>query len=149
LIIGINNYPFSPEYQSLRGALADAQAVDNYLRASYGVNAKVLYDGQATRKNIIDSIQALASGNFKKGDPIVIFFAGHGARAHCPQGWVPSTDGFIEGIVPYDFGKEGTTFIPDRTLAAILNELARNAVDPDSRADPNIVRQPCTPFFPY
>ena len=142
LIIGINKYKNSPHIPKLEGAVPDADAVRNYLQDHLGVPSsqiKNLRDSEATRAAIIDGIKAFSfNDKIKEGDPILIYYAGHGDSADTPEGWKVGSSGKIELLVPYDHGssledhnpKHG---IPDRTLGALLSHLA-------SKKGDNIVR---------
>lgn len=59
------------------------------------------------------------------GDPILIYYAGHGGEAKPPSKWAKST---IQTIIPHDFGTtvDGRTVpsIPDRTVGMLLGLLA-------------------------
>ena len=141
LIIGISEYE-SPNIPDLVGAVPDADAMRYYLQEQLGVPSsqiKDLRNSEATRAAIIDGIEAFSlNDEIAEGDPILIYYAGHGASADTPEGWVGYT-GKIELLVPYDHSsalkdvnpKHG---IPDRTLGALLSRLA-------TRKGDNIVRQ--------
>ena len=109
---------------------------------------RVLRDSEATRAAIIDGIEAFSfNDEIDEGDPILIYYAGHGGWAETPKGWEVGSTGRIELLIPYDHSspledanpKHG---IPDRTLGALLSHLAGKKGD-------NIVRQnlpcPCSP----
>ena len=142
LIIGINEYE-SPNIPKLLGAVPDADAVRDYMEKHLGVPSsqiRVLRDREATRAAIIDGIEAFSlNDEIDVGDPIVIYFAGHGGWAETPKGWEVGSTGRIELLIPYDHSppledtnpKHG---IPDRTLGALLSHLAGKKGD-------NIVRQ--------
>ena len=124
------------------GAVADADAMENYLRKYLGVprsQIRNLRDGEATRDAIIKEIEAFSKDEgINEGDPILIYYAGHGSSAKTPNGWVGST-GKIELLIPHDHSpplddSNPTHGIPDRTLEALLSDLARKKGD-------NIVRQ--------
>ena len=129
------------------GAIPDADAMRNYLQKDLAVPSsqiRTLRNSEATRAAIIDGIQAFSFNNeIKEGDPILIYFAGHGGSADTPKGWEVGSTGKIELLVPYDHSsppddgnpKHG---IPDRTLGALLSQLAIEKGD-------NIVR--CTFIF--
>ena len=140
MVIGINAYS-DPEYEPLTGAVSDADAVSeflvNNLRADPN-HIRNLRDGEATRNAIIGAMKLLEGDNrIKKDDPIIIYFAGHGARTPRPpewQDWV-SQDAMIEMICPVDLGTEKAHTdgesqnvpvpgIPDRTVGALLNKLS-------------------------
>ena len=142
LIIGINEYE-SPSIPNLLGAVPDADAVRDYLQKHLGVPSsqiRNLRDRGATRTAIIDGMEAFSlNEEIKEGDPILIYYAGHGGSADTPKGWEVGSTGKIELLIPYDHSspledvnpKHG---IPDRTLAALLSQLAIEKGD-------NIVRQ--------
>jgi hypothetical protein len=132
LLIGINIYRDS-QIPNLRGAVADIDAVEEYLEDKLGIppyQINVLQDTQATRANIIHQIRAFSQNDaIKPGDPMLIYYAGHGTYAPSPEGW-ETWGNQIELLVPHDYesGADSqvslTHAIPDRTLAALLSELA-------------------------
>ena len=146
LIIGINEYE-SPAIQNLLGAVPDADAVRDYLQKHLGVPSsqiRNLRDSEATRTAIIDEIKAfLHNDNIKPGDPILIYYAGHGGRAETPPDWEAGGTK-IQLLVPCDYSTQLEAVeqeeidqkqaIPDRTLGALLTRLANKKGD-------NIVRQ--------
>ncbi len=74
----------------------------------------------------------------KKDDPILIFYAGHGAEMKAPSGWL-STNGKIQMLVPHNFvmsesdnSKQGQGVL-DMRLSYLLTDLAVKKSD-------NIVR---------
>ena len=149
LIIGINKYE-SPNITNLLGAVPDADAMRDYLQKHMGVPSsqiRNLRDNEATRAAIIDGIQAFSfNEEIKEGDPILIYFAGHGGTADTPKGWEVGSTGKIEFLIPYELStweslENGNAIygIPDRTLRALLSQLA-------SKKGDNIVCQ--TAIFP-
>ena len=141
LIIGINEYK-SP-IKKLSGAVADADAMQDYLQKHLGVPSsqiRNLRNGQATRSAIINEIKAFWFNNdIQQGDPILIYYAGHGGWAETPKGWQAGGTGKIELLIPYDYSshlEDGNHrhALPDRTLGALLSRLA-------SKKGDNIVRQ--------
>lgn len=141
MIIGINEYE-SPEIPNLVGAAPDADAVRYYLQKNLGVprsQIRNLRNSEATRAAIIDGIEVFSlDDEIKEGDPILIYYAGHGGSADTPKGWKERSTGKIELLVPYDYssleGGNPKYGIPDRTLGALLSHLASIKGD-------NIVRQ--------
>ncbi|KIJ55443.1 hypothetical protein M422DRAFT_774468 [Sphaerobolus stellatus SS14] len=130
LVIGINDYVHGP----LQGAVADAEAIRDYLIRRLHVpedNIKVLLNRRATRDKIIQGFIALKDdARIKLGDPILIFFAGHGIEANSPKGWeCGDPDNKIQMIMPYDFGKKqgrSTVYaIPDITIRGLIEGIAR------------------------
>ncbi|VDB92134.1 unnamed protein product [Peniophora sp. CBMAI 1063] len=131
LIIGINKFK-SERIVDLRGCVADADKIEEYLQDELNVPPNQiinLRDEQATRVAILRELNALRTRpSIRKGDPILIFFAGHGTRADTPIGWNAGSDK-ISLIVPHDCwskDKNGVDIlpIPDRTVGAILHGIA-------------------------
>ena len=144
LIIGINEYK-SPKIPVLSGAVPDAEAVRDYLQnpSHLGVPSsqiRILLDSEAKRAAIIKEIKALSlKDEIEKGDPILIYYAGHGGSADTPKDWRLGGTGKTEFLIPYDHSsslEDGNPShgIPDRTLGALLSRLAKEKGD-------NIVRQ--------
>ncbi|HKC69535.1 MAG TPA: caspase family protein [Bacteroidia bacterium] len=89
LIIGVDKYTGS--WQPLKNGVKDAKAVEALLRQKYKIDVfKTLYDAQATRKNIITTMEWLAA-NVKEKDNVLIYFSGHGEyKQQLGKGyWVP------------------------------------------------------------
>ncbi|KDQ52440.1 hypothetical protein JAAARDRAFT_483966 [Jaapia argillacea MUCL 33604] len=133
LIIGINKYRCE-DISNLRGAVPDANAMKDYLEKDLQVPSHqicVLRDGNASRSAIIREFQALQKDSrIRPGDPILIFYAGHGCRVKAPPGWAHgSVDGKVEGIVSQDYDGKGVHFIPDRTIGELIEGIARNKGD--------------------
>jgi hypothetical protein len=142
LIIGINKYQ-STQITDLLGAVADADAMRDFLQKQLGVPSsqiRDLRDSEATRTAIIKGIEAFSlDDEIKDGDPILIYYAGHGGSAKTPTGWEVGGADKIELLVPYDYsspleGGNPKHGIPDRTLGALLWQLA-------IKKGNNIVRQ--------
>jgi hypothetical protein len=122
----------------LRGAEADADDMVQYLRAM-GVDDSSIHNLRgcaATRRAIIDGFLALKDDpRIEKGDPILVFYAGHGARTPAPSGWEAGEYGAsIEMILPHNFSPQTTSDpeeqgIPDFTLAGLFSMLAREKGD--------------------
>ncbi|VDB88738.1 unnamed protein product [Peniophora sp. CBMAI 1063] len=136
LIIGIDRY-LSKRVSNLRGCVADADAVAEYLQTELSVPANQvtnLRNDQATRAGIIKAIQDLIdSRDVGHGDPILIFYAGHGASKRAPTGWSTST-GMISMIIPHDCKKPGPDGrkvhgIHDRLLGSLFSKLAEKKGD--------------------
>jgi hypothetical protein len=140
-IIGINKYE-SPKIYNLDGAVADALAVKKYLEENLGVPAsqiRLLLDAEATRGAIIQEFKNLvADRRIHRGDPILIFYAGHGGEVDAPEGW-EAGDAKIQMLIPHDFctnvADQATYGIPDRTIGTLLSRVAEKWGD-------NIVRLP-------
>ncbi|CAE6438003.1 unnamed protein product, partial [Rhizoctonia solani] len=139
LVIGIDNYSTLPP---LRGAVADANAITEFLKSDLDVPAEqivTLCDGQATRSRIIQEFQALwENKNIQHDDPIVIYYAGHGGLAKANKQWKEISGAQqIQVIFPFDYQQEipghigpiRVNCIPDRTIAVLLNKLASEKGD--------------------
>ena len=157
LVIGIDKYL---NHRELSGAVADANAVDTYLRRHLNVPENQicnLRDEQATRVAIIEAFMALGENpDIDPADPIFIYYAGHGSEQEAPSGWDTGGEK-IQVIIPRDAGLTISTgqqipSIPDLTVAALLGNLAdkkgNNIVRPKidtlvwGRADPLLCFRP-------
>ncbi|KIY72175.1 hypothetical protein CYLTODRAFT_418152 [Cylindrobasidium torrendii FP15055 ss-10] len=124
VIIGINEYKHNriPELPNLNGCVSDADEIAEFLQHTLGVPSHQitnLRNSQATRDNIINAIRRLADDpRIKQGDPILIYYAGHGAEAKngnsktsiqmlLPYDFMPETskDERAQGIYDFTFGK--------------------------------------------
>ncbi|KDR74399.1 hypothetical protein GALMADRAFT_269297 [Galerina marginata CBS 339.88] len=132
IVIGIDKYGLD-DISSLSGAVADARAVATYLQDRLGVHKdhiKLLLNESATRNVIIQELQRLAiDPRIQRGDPIVIFYAGHGSEASPPPEWeAGGLKATIQLTLPYDVycksGSEIVMPIPDRTLGALIDAIA-------------------------
>ncbi|KIM78728.1 hypothetical protein PILCRDRAFT_583059 [Piloderma croceum F 1598] len=132
LIIGINEYiHYKPH---LSGAVKDANDIEHFLIDSMSVppnHIKKLLNGDATKDRIIEEIQSLYTHrdiDKDRGDAILIYYAGHGARGAAPDGW-STPDGQIEMICPVDMSPSDAaepriTGIPDIVLNELISQLA-------------------------
>ncbi|KAF9527415.1 caspase domain-containing protein [Crepidotus variabilis] len=140
LVVGINEYP-QTRYPSLRGAVRDADAFEDYLMHHLNVpasNITSLRNGQATRRGILAGFESLLNDRkYARGEcAVVIFYAGHGAQTNIPEEWGnwSTATGRIEQLCPCDIGTKAQTDkgeeeevdgIPDRTISALLNKIAK------------------------
>ncbi|QRV92056.1 ICE-like protease (caspase) p20 domain protein [Ceratobasidium sp. AG-Ba] len=115
----------------LKGAVDDAKSMTEYLRELSIPREHIteIYNEQATRSAIKEGFQRLAvDKRIKRGDAILIFYAGHGCETEAPPGW--ETDNHkIQGLVPFDVktqDKNGQVIelLPDRTVASLLDDIA-------------------------
>lgn len=141
MLIGVNKYT---HLRGLTGAVKDASDVRTFLLAQHPpVRAEriiTLNDEAATAANIIAIIQGLCNNDvILHGDPILIYYAGHGATMPKPPGW-PASTSLVQCLAPHDacvIGEHVEGVVPDLTFGALLQELARAKGD-------KIVR-PCSP----
>ncbi|KAI0309849.1 caspase domain-containing protein [Amylostereum chailletii] len=134
LIVGLDEYA-DPGVDNLFGAVGDARDLKKFLIENMNVptfRIQELYNERATRENIKRCIRGLATHpDIKKGDPILVFYAGHGSEAVPPKGW--SAGGWnkkIQMLAPYDFipstvCSELGQGIPDITLSILLSDIAK------------------------
>ncbi|WP_157878061.1 protein kinase domain-containing protein [Streptomyces torulosus] len=74
IIVGIDAYPENPLY----GCVNDAQDVASCLSLEqYDFDNKTLYNGQATRSNVLQPLSEAAYGG-EGGETLLFYFAGHG-----------------------------------------------------------------------
>ncbi|MFN0249068.1 MAG: caspase domain-containing protein [Kofleriaceae bacterium] len=116
VIVGINDYAAAP----LAGCINDAEDVIAYMtrRGALDENIVPLYDGRATRTEIVAALEALVAHS-TAGDHLLFHYSGHGSQ-------IPSTsseeaDSFDECLCPLDFTwDDPSTAIRDKDLATIL-----------------------------
>ncbi|KAF8150569.1 caspase domain-containing protein [Crassisporium funariophilum] len=128
LVIGINEYEHATK---LRGAVADAILINDYLKYDLRVPETqiiTLIDEEASRKNIIQAFLNLKSNQaIRRGDAILIFYAGHGDEHKPPTGWeAGGSNSKIQSIVPHNFNSttgHEVHVIPDRTIGALIDEI--------------------------
>ena len=115
LIIGIDKYQaVKRPFLNLDGAVPDADLVQSYLQNHLGVpNSQIrnLRDSEATPAAILHEIDALTTDDrIQRGDPILIFYAGHGSKPH-------------DYLCENEKGQK-VHGIPDHTLSVLLGRLA-------------------------
>ncbi|KIM41910.1 hypothetical protein M413DRAFT_410348 [Hebeloma cylindrosporum] len=124
LLIGINDYD---QIRPLRGAVPDIIAVKEYLESHLKVpqdQIQTLLNRAASRDAIIEGFKQLESGErIKEGDPIFIYFAGHGSEIPDPEGGPAK----MQAIVPQNYCERPGDEVPailDRTIGALLAKIA-------------------------
>ncbi|VDB91742.1 unnamed protein product [Peniophora sp. CBMAI 1063] len=153
-LVGVDEYA-DPKL-NLLGAVKDAQKIKTFLLHQQPPVSKdriiLLKNSRATADTIIEFLQYLClstadelqvgrGGHAKEdippemrgkelpayGDPILIYYAGHGSTLPKPEGWV-SENSRIQCLSPHDarVGPNNTVInvIPDRTFGALLERLA-------------------------
>lgn len=122
VLIGIDWY-LAGSIRKLDGAVADAKAMESYLKDHLTVpksQITTLHNDQATREAIIQAIKDLRSD--EKGDPFLIYFAGHGAEGKRSTDSRPS-DPTTQMIIPYDFEEPDDDSTVQGILDCEFNEL--------------------------
>ena len=137
LVIGIDQYA---HYPALRSAVGDARGVAAVLRSSYGfAEVRELLDAEAARAGILEAVESLAVAA-KKGDGVLLFFAGHGEYSEplARGAWVPadarSSADFIPNSAIHDFvkamdarGAGHVLVIADACFSGAFLEVTRSA----------------------
>ena len=129
LLVGVDRYA---AVTPLRGCVSDVQAMRGFLLDHLGVpgdHVRVLADEQATRAGILRAFREFLIENpaVEHGDQILFHFSGHGSQMRDPTGQEP--DGLNETLVAQDSRTPGIFDIPDKTLAALLEQLAAEKGD--------------------
>jgi hypothetical protein len=131
VLIGIEQYP----EEELPGPGQDVHNMRKYF-LDQGANPdriKLLMNEEATRTAILDvwNRHLVENDQIKHGEPILLYYSGHGGRLEAPLGWsADGPDSQIELLVPYDSldtdGSVAEDFaIPDRTIGAVIRKIAR------------------------
>jgi hypothetical protein len=110
------------------------QSGDTYKTAlRFQVDIHTLLNKGATRTAIIKAFLSLRDDErIEEGDPILIYYAGHGAEIPSSEGEV----GKLHVLLSYDYCEGGENYIPaipDRTIGALIAQIAEEKGD-------NIVR---------
>ncbi|KAF6747373.1 hypothetical protein DFP72DRAFT_821874, partial [Ephemerocybe angulata] len=122
VIIGISDYHESSKMAKLSGAVRDADSINDYLQSELMVprsQIRILRDKQATRAGIIAAfewLRDLSPPDFKPQDHILIYYAGH-------VGEVPTKG--VQTLIPIDYIPDKQPPISDRTVAALINQIAK------------------------
>ncbi|VDB87809.1 unnamed protein product [Peniophora sp. CBMAI 1063] len=130
LLIGVDRYA-SKAIGNLSGAVADAERMRTFLVEqdppvrSHRITS--LKNEQATAGRIIESLCALCDDEgIHHGDPILIYYAGHGSKLRKPADW-PSAETHIQCLTPHDAriaGDHVDGVVLDLTFGAVLHRLA-------------------------
>ncbi|KAF8170849.1 caspase domain-containing protein [Mycena galopus ATCC 62051] len=139
LIIGINKYADN-NIQNLYGAVPDAEEVNKFLLSVVGVSSDRivnLRDEESNRDAIVGAIRDLTiNPAIKQNDPILIFYAGHGAEAKAPPGWpANNATGQVQMLIPHDFAWSDSDRsmhgqgVLDITFSQLLTDLATKKSD--------------------
>ena len=109
MLIGIDAYP---HVGPLSGCVNDLNAMKAWLERSFDdVYQVVLKNDQATRANIFTELQNLAEDqNIQENDPVLIYFAGHGAEVKPLEEWNLPSKRKLQMLLPYDFKYTGKYF---------------------------------------
>ena len=129
MVIGIGKYAFK-QFSDLPGAVPDANEVVNWLITDLQVpqnQVSLITDEAASRTGIISALEAFRSDSrIQQGDPIFIYYAGHGSSIQPPEEWECGSPGrTIQVLVPQDYAPEhGIHGIPDHVLGWLIHRIA-------------------------
>ncbi|RAS06125.1 uncharacterized protein DUF4384 [Ensifer adhaerens] len=132
LLIGVGNYQNLPTEFSLPGPANDLVAMQRLLTERLGFDSasiRVLKDGQATRAEILSSMNGWLVDATKPGDRVYLYFSGHGLQVKDADG--DEADGLDEAIAPADIAAGETDWqgaVLDDEIDAVLERLKGRAV---------------------
>ncbi|SJL12641.1 uncharacterized protein ARMOST_16070 [Armillaria ostoyae] len=126
VLIGIDGYPYYP----LHGGVSDAKSMEKYLIEDLGTSP--------TRANIFKTLYNLVDNpDIKRGDNIIVYFAGHGSRyaaeeyyrGRTPPGVSLASIRPIEALCPMDRTAMDSTGSPipdisDREINALFTQIS-------------------------
>lgn len=127
LLIGISRYQL-PEYH-LRGPRADLITMGFVAQDTLGFaqsEIRTLRDANATRANIVASIQEWLIDGTEPGDRVLLYFSGHGTQVRDFD--FDEADGRDEALAPYDIGYAQENALIDDQLVALLDQLTGRRV---------------------
>ncbi len=122
LLIGIGAYQ---NIRPLIGPPRDLVRMERFLTDHMGYRSDeiaVLKDGQATRKNLLRTMENWLVRSTKAGDKVFIYFSGHGSQL--PDKNNDEKDGLDETLSPIDTTKDGRNQITDDEFGAILAKMS-------------------------
>ncbi len=128
VVIGIDRYK-DPAINTLRYAIADAEAVFRFLTTKGGVkpaNARLLLNQDATQRNIRQTLGDFLRQKALKDDEVVIYYAGHGTTEP-DQG---AEGGLAKYLVPWDADPQSlfSTAIPMEEIDRIFGRLSARKI---------------------
>lgn len=126
LLIGIDRYR---HVSPLVGTVNDARAMNAWISSNLGFeegDIRMLLDGEATRDNILRSIEDWLIAGTRPGDDVLLYYSGHGYQQRDQND--DETDRLDETLVPVDvtIGADGAPrgMISDDEVAALMTRLA-------------------------
>ena len=126
LLVGINRYP--DPGNELKGCVNDVRQMAETLKIRFGYagdgNMRILTDGRATTKAILDGL-AWLTGGASPGDSLVFHYSGHGSQVPDRNG-DETTDRQDEILCPYDLDWDHP--LTDDVLAAACSGVPTGAL---------------------
>ena len=113
LVVGINKYPFSEQFDDLEAAVNDAQLIAKTVRQQGIIlpDRRILLDEKATRAGF-DRAWFDMLRQAQPGDTLILTFAGHGSQNRDSQPF-DEMDGKDESLLFYDYNGEDGFIIDD------------------------------------
>ena len=130
LLIAINNYHPQSRVGGLAGCINDRDAVAKFLKKHYAhltPQLTKLTDAEATRTNIITTFREQIVKKAKKGDSVILYYAGHGSYStSAPEFAKFDGLGQDETFVCYDSRLPNNHDLTDKELAVLLSEVKKD-----------------------
>ncbi|WP_104667235.1 caspase family protein [Ensifer adhaerens] len=132
LLIGIGRFENLPARFALNGPPNDLRAMQALLTERFGFDAssiRVLQDEQATRAEILASMNTWLVDETEPGDRVYLYFSGRGLQVKDADG--DEEDGLDEALAPFDIGEgesEWQGAILDDEIDRTLERLKGRAV---------------------
>jgi|GEM_PF-2099188 len=127
LLIAINNYHPDSGVGGLAGCVNDRNAVKRFIKRKYkdlDLQITTLTDAEATRENVIQTFRSELVNKAKKGDSVLLFYAGHGSYSDAAPEFAQFDGlGQDETFVCYDSRLAGNHDLTDKELAVLLAEI--------------------------
>ncbi|KAG6907246.1 hypothetical protein DXG01_009785 [Tephrocybe rancida] len=130
LLIGIDEYK-DPSIKNLAGCVNDCKDVKGWLEESFRSPEIVfLENSKASRDAIMEEINKIAASSVvREDDPILIYFAGHGAEVEPLKKWKLHSGRKVQMRIPYDFIRNPSEFFS--LLLSANNRAHSSTLDPD------------------
>ncbi len=129
LLIAINNYHPTSNVTALAGCINDRDAVKKFLKKNYSdLNLQIttLTDAEATRTNVIATFRNEIVKKAKKGDTVILYYAGHGSYSTSAPDFAKFDGlGQDETFVCYDSRLPNNHDLTDKELAVLLAEVRK------------------------
>lgn len=112
LIIGVDEHKDST--LNLSGCLNDCEDVIGWMK-EYFTSTQYTYlkNKTATKNAILEEIVKLAGAEngINTGDPIMIYFAGHGAEVAPLNEWGLASGRSVQMLIPHDFDRDPSKYL--------------------------------------
>lgn len=140
LLIGVDRYDPNPLVRDLHGAVADVEAMEEFLlrcgvadenvmrlTSSHG-GARKAGETPPTYEAMVDGIRHLAQRAKQASGAALIHYSGHGGRCTTMIPGTKGANGLDEGLIPPNLGGANGRFLHDVELTFLLDEIVRQDV---------------------